>query len=127
MQGIHQQHKRSRHKTAVISRRQENTQCGPQADPGLEIIKLVVGYSVRLWKTSDSIVEEPAPSQTKEEITDSLCASVMGTPITPRSSVPTGRNKKQFNKHISVATGMCTTIEETAGNNVFYVIHAEAI
>jgi hypothetical protein len=94
MQGIHQQHKRPRHKRAVISGRQENTQCGPQADPGPEIIKLVVGSSIRLWKTSESIVEEPAPSQTKEGSIERLCASVLGALVTPRSSVPKGRKKK---------------------------------
>jgi hypothetical protein len=48
----------------------------------LEVIKLAVGSCVMLLKTSDGIVEELAPSQTKEEITHSLRASAVGAPAT---------------------------------------------
>jgi hypothetical protein len=33
----------------------------------LEVIKQAVRYSIRLWKTSDRALEEPAQSQSKED------------------------------------------------------------
>jgi hypothetical protein len=53
----------------------------------LEVVKLAVRSSIRLQKTSDSIVERPSPSRTKEEITDGLLSGAVGALAASESSV----------------------------------------
>jgi hypothetical protein len=40
-------------------------------------------------------------------------------------TLPAGR--QQQTKHVSMATDMLVAIEEIAGNDVFYVVHAKVI
>jgi hypothetical protein len=55
----------------------------------LNVIKLAVGSPIRLWKNSDRALwwSWPPPKQ-KEEITDSLCAGIVGVLATFEGSAP---------------------------------------
>jgi hypothetical protein len=61
---------------------------------GLEVVKLTVWFSVRLWKTGDRVLwRSRPPAQTEEETTYRINAGAAGAPATWGSSVPqTGRS-----------------------------------
>jgi hypothetical protein len=95
MQGIHQGHRRPIHKTAVTSAKRENCQQGPQEDPRNKSRKANSWVFRRTAENEcQGSVDEPAPSKTKEETTDSLHAGAIGTQATFGSSAPPQRKKK---------------------------------
>jgi hypothetical protein len=69
-----------------------------------------------LLKMSDGIVEELAPSQTKDETTDSLCASAVEAPATLKSSVCTNWKWKHWGQHI-VGVPFVKTVTDITGTS----------
>jgi hypothetical protein len=79
---MQQWHKRTKYKTAVTSRKQENCHQDFQADHKAGDCK---ANSRFFCKTGENNVEGPAPSQTKEETTNSLSAAAAGVVATLES------------------------------------------
>jgi hypothetical protein len=66
----------------------------------LEIVKLAVGSSIRLWETSDiGTLEESVPCKIKDEINDSLRASATRALANFESFIIIRQEKEDWRQH----------------------------